>query len=88
MPESQVDLDVLKLHTTADPLRRLVNSGFIDPVERNEVCTLTAQGESKARFVFGLLRTSRVNLVQVAVVLAKQASACPTEDIHWVPGGC
>jgi Mn-dependent DtxR family transcriptional regulator len=83
-----LELDALKLHTTADPLRRLVNSGFIDTIERNEVWMLTAQGESTARFALALLRTGTVKFVQVALVREKEESSSGIEGIHWVLGGC
>ena len=88
MPESQVELEVLKLHTTADPLRGLVNSGFIDTVERNEVWMLTAQDESTAEFAFALLRTGTVKFVQVALAPTKQEYSSGIKGILWVLGGC
>jgi len=83
-----IEVEALKLHTTVDTLRWLVNSGLIDAIERDGVCLLTEEGESKARFVLALLRTRKVNLAQIARILAKQGPPYRIEDIHWIAVGC
>lgn len=84
----RIEGEALKLHTTIDTLRWLVNSGLIDTVEQDGICTLTEQGESKARFVLGLLRTRKLSIAQIARILAKQAPPYRIEDIHWTAVGC
>jgi len=79
-----IEVEALKLHTTVDTLRWLVNSGLIDAIERDGVWL----GESKARFVLALLRNRKVNLAQIARILAKQGPPYRIEDIHWIAVGC
>jgi hypothetical protein len=73
-----IEVEALKLHTTVDMLRRLVRTGLIDTVERDGGCFLTDVGESKAQLVLNLLRTRKVNLTQVARILANQAPPIST----------
>lgn len=81
-----IEVEALKLHTTVNTLRRLMSTGLIDTVERDGGCFLTEQGESKARLVLNLLRTRKVNLTQVARILADQAPPYRLEDVRWIRG--
>jgi hypothetical protein len=83
-----IEVEALKLHTTVDTLRRLVSTGLIDIVERDGGCFLTDEGEAKVQLVLNLLRTRKVNLTQVARILANQAPPYRLEDVRWTRDGC
>lgn len=80
----QIEVEALKLHTTVDELRRLVNTGLIDTVDREGGCFLTEEGASKAQLILDLLRTRKVNLAQIARILARQAPPYRLDDVHWI----
>lgn len=79
----RIEAEALKLHTTVDKLRRLVNSGLIETIERDGGCFLTKDSASKAQLILDLLRTRKVNLAQVAQILTRQAPPYRLEDIRW-----
>ena len=83
-----IEVEAVKLHIAVNTLRRLVSTGLIDTVERDGSCFLTDEGESKAQLVLNLLRTRKVNLTQVARILANQAPPYRLEDVRWTRDGC
>lgn len=84
MPASiRIEAEALKLHTTVRELRRLVNTGLIETVKRDGGYFLTEDSASKARLILDLLRTRKLNLAQVAQILARQAPPYRLEDVRW-----
>jgi len=83
-----IEVEAMKLRTTVDTLRRLVSTGLIDIVERDGGCFLTDESESKAQLMLNLLRTRKLNLTQVARILANQAPPYRLEDVRWTRDGC
>ena len=67
-----IEAEALKLHITVAELRRLVNTGLIEIVERDGGCFLTKESASKAQLILDLLRTRKLNLTQIAQILARQ----------------
>lgn len=62
----RIEAEALKLHITVTELRRLVNTGLIETVERDGGYFLTEESASKAQLILDLLRTRKLNLTQIA----------------------
>jgi Mn-dependent DtxR family transcriptional regulator len=79
-----IEAEALKLHITVGELRRLVNTGLIEIVERDGGCFLTKESASKAQLILDLLRTRKLNLTQIAQILARQVPPYRLDDVRWI----
>jgi hypothetical protein len=80
----RIEAEALKLHIAVDELRRLVNTGLIEIVERDGGCFLTKESASKAQLILDLLRTRKLNLTQIARILARQVPPYRLDDVRWI----
>jgi Mn-dependent DtxR family transcriptional regulator len=80
----RIEAEALKLHITVDELRRLVNTGLIEIIESDGGCFLTKESASKAQLILELLRTRRLNLTQIAQILARRAPPYRLDDVRWI----
>jgi Mn-dependent DtxR family transcriptional regulator len=80
----RIEAEALKLHITVDELRRLVKTGLIETIERDGGYFLTEESASKVQLMLELLRTRKLNLTQVAQILARQAPPYRLDDVRWI----